>query len=170
MVYMSIQTFIIADTHFGHQGVCSFLAPNGEKLRPWDSAEEMDEALVTLWNETVRPMDNVIHLGDVAMSKRHVATIGRCHGRKVLVKGNHDKFSLDTFVPLFDNIHGALERGDFILTHVPVHESEKHRFKGNIHGHLHAVTLDDPWFQCVSAEQIGFKPILLDEVMSRCEI
>ena len=164
---MTIRTFVIADTHFGHAGVCKFASSTtGKKLRPWNDVEEMDEALVQLWNETVRPMDNVIHLGDVALAKRHVATIGRCHGNKVLVKGNHDKFSLDTYTPFFSNIHGALEKGDFILTHIPVIASESKRFRGNIHGHMHDRLIDGEWHRCVSVEMTDFKPIDIDEVIA----
>jgi calcineurin-like phosphoesterase family protein len=33
-------TWLIADTHFGHLGVCKFLRNDGiTKLRPWDSPE-----------------------------------------------------------------------------------------------------------------------------------
>jgi calcineurin-like phosphoesterase family protein len=164
---MSIRTFVVADTHFGHNGVCQFLDDNGEKIRPWTTPEEMDEALVELWNETVRPADRVFHLGDVSIAKRHVATVSRLHGTKILVKGNHDKFSLDTYTPYFENIHGVHEYDKFLLTHVPVHERAKDRFRGNIHGHLHTETMGDPWFQCVSVEQTGFRPVLLDEVIGR---
>ena len=38
--------FLVSDTHFGHNGVCHFMRNDGEtKLRPWDTAEEMDEAI-----------------------------------------------------------------------------------------------------------------------------
>ena len=36
--------FLVSDTHFGHKGVCHFMGKDGEtKLRPWDTAEEMDD-------------------------------------------------------------------------------------------------------------------------------
>ena len=159
---MSIETFVVADTHFGHQNICTFSDKHGKPVRPWDTAEEMDEARITMWNEVVRPTDKVIHLGDVSIAKRHVATIGRCHGQKVLVKGNHDKYSLDTYTPWFDNIHGALEHGKFILTHIPIMQTD--RYVGNIHGHLHSERVDDEWHACVSLEQIGFRPVPLEEI------
>jgi len=43
--------FLVSDTHFGHLGVCKFMRSDGvTKLRPWDSAEDMDEAMVKAWN------------------------------------------------------------------------------------------------------------------------
>jgi hypothetical protein len=168
---MSIRTFVTADTHWGHASICEFNSKHGAALRPWATPEEMDEAMVTLWNETVRPVDNVIHLGDVAKQKRHVETMSRCNGRKILVKGNHDTFDLATYTPHFVDIAGVhvvkSEGMKFLLTHIPVHERGKDRYDGNIHGHLHSQTMGDPWFQCVSVEQTGFRPILLDEVISR---
>lgn len=41
--------FLVSDTHFGHAVVCRFTRDDGTKLRPWDSAEEMDEAMVKAW-------------------------------------------------------------------------------------------------------------------------
>ena len=47
--------FLVSDTHFGHEGVCRFMKADGvTKLRPWDNADEMDEALIENWNNTER--------------------------------------------------------------------------------------------------------------------
>ena len=168
---MGARTFVTADTHWGHASICEYNAKHGSALRPWDTPEEMDEAMVTLWNETVRPGDKVIHLGDVAKQKHQVATMGRCTGDKILIKGNHDVLELSAYLPYFNDISGVhivrTEGMKFLLTHIPVHERGKDRYDGNIHGHLHSQSIGDPWFQCVSVEQTGFKPILLDEVISR---
>ena len=53
--------FLTSDTHFGHWGVCKFLRSDGTKLRPWNTPEEMDEALVANWNAVVKPTDKVYH-------------------------------------------------------------------------------------------------------------
>lgn len=164
---MQVRTFVVADTHWGHEKVCTFSTSHGSKLRPWDSAAEMDEAMIQLWNETVRPQDKVIHLGDVAMRKEHVETMSKLHGRKILVKGNHDNFKLDVYLPYFEDIVGCLSLDRFILTHIPVSDHQKYRYRGNIHGHLHSESLPDDWYQCVSVEQTDFKPILLESVKSR---
>lgn len=167
---MNIRTFVVADTHWGHQSVCTFSTKHGNRLRPWDTAEEMDEMMIQLWNQTVRPKDKVIHLGDVAMGKEHVSTMSRLNGKKILIKGNHDVFDLATYTPYFYDIAGALSIDRFILTHIPVSDHQKYRYKGNIHGHLHSETLDDPWYQCVSVEQTNFKPVLFEEVKARYSV
>lgn len=162
-----MRTFVTADTHWGHQRICEFSVKHGDKLRPWDSADEMDAAMVQLWNETVRPKDKVIHLGDVAIHAQGVATMGLLHGQHILVKGNHDRHPLAVYTPYFYDIMGSLSVDKFILTHIPVSSHQQYRYRGNIHGHLHSESLPDPWYQCVSVEQTGFKPILLEEVLSR---
>lgn len=171
------ETWLIADTHFGHEGVCRFLKSDGSKLRPWDTAAEMDEALVKNWNELVKPNDRVYVLGDVVINKKHLPTIGRCNGRKVLIKGNHDIFKLKDYIPYFDDIRGACvkkagrnQNYQVVMTHVPVHPSSVTRWGINIHGHTHANKVmkltnngysvePDPVYVCVSVEQTYFKPL-----------
>ena len=170
--------FLISDTHFGHAGVCHFLRNDGTKLRPWDDPEAMDEAMVQAWNETVRPKDKVYHLGDVAINRRHLKTLARLNGDKVLIKGNHDIFKLEDYTPYFRDIRGYHVMNGMILSHIPVHESNLYRFGTNIHGHLHSnrVTMLDTYlskpvidarYQCVCVEQTDFRPILFEDVIKR---
>lgn len=156
--------FLTADTHFGHLGVCKFLNDEGGKLRPWDTPEEMDEALVENWNKTVGAKDRVYHLGDVVINRRALITLSRLKGRLVLVKGNHDIFKLSDYLPYFDDIRAYHVLDKFILSHIPIHPDSKARFKGNIHGHLHQRSVPDPWYECVSVERTGFKPIAFESV------
>ena len=164
--------FLVSDTHFGHAGVCRFLRDDGTKLRPWDSPEEMDEHMVKVWNETVRPNDKVYHLGDVVINRKSLSILNRLNGDKVLIKGNHDIFKLEDYTPHFRDIRGYHVMNGMILSHIPVHSESKGRFKCNIHGHLHAnrVMLDnkiDPWYYCVCVEHTDYSPILFEVVIKR---
>lgn len=173
------RTWVAADMHWGHQGMCNFLREDGvTKLRPWEYAEEMDEFMVKVWNETVDPRDRVYVLGDVAMAKRQVATMGRCNGRKVLVKGNHDIFDLNTYLPYFDDIRAYVVKktpqgGKLIMSHIPIHEESIGRFGLNIHGHLHSNIVKDAngnpdkRYVCVSMEHIDYKPLSLEDAIAR---
>lgn len=156
--------FLVADTHFGHLGSTKFLCDDGSKMRPWDSVEEMDEALVDNWNKVVGRKDRVYHLGDVAINRRALPILNRLNGRLVLIKGNHDIFKLSDYTPYFDDIRAYHVLDKFILSHIPIHAESKARFRGNIHGHLHQRKMADPWYRCVSVEQTGFAPIAFDEV------
>ena len=170
--------FLVSDTHFGHAGVCRFLREDGTKLRPWDSPEEMDEEMIKRWNETVRPNDKVYHLGDVVINRKALKTLGRLNGDKVLIKGNHDIFRLDEYIPYFRDIRAYHVMNGMILSHVPVHTESIARFGTNIHGHLHAnrvkmkvqfphkeTEIIDPRYFNVSVEQIDFKPILFEHAL-----
>ena len=119
------------------------------------------------WNETVRPTDKVYHLGDVVINRKALSIMHRLNGDKVLIKGNHDIFKLEDYTRHFRDIRAYHVMNNFILSHIPVHPDSKGRFAGNIHGHLHARSLDDPWYQCVCVEQTDFRPILFEDVLKR---
>jgi calcineurin-like phosphoesterase family protein len=167
------ETFLISDTHFGHAGMCRFTRHDGSKVRPWNDPSEMDEALVAAWNAVVQPGDKVYHLGDVAMARKHIATLGRCNGTKVLIKGNHDLFNLADYAPYFKDIRGSHVLEGRLLTHIPVHPASLDRWGANIHGHLHSESVlgidgtPDRRYVCVSVEQTGFAPVALDTVLEQ---
>jgi calcineurin-like phosphoesterase family protein len=49
-----------------------------------------------------------------------------------------------------------------LLTHIPVHPSELRRGVLNVHGHLHARSVGDARYVCVSLEQTNFSPVPLE--------
>ena len=131
--------FLVSDTHFGHTGVCRFTRNDGvTKLRPWDSAEEMDEEMVKRWNERVKPTDKVYHLGDVVINRKALGIMRRLNGDKVLIRGNHDIFRDSEYREHFRELRAYHVMNGMILSHIPVHEASLGRFGTNIHGHLHA--------------------------------
>jgi calcineurin-like phosphoesterase family protein len=171
-------TFLVSDTHFGHAGVCKFLCEDGiHKIRPWTDPDEMNEDMIRMWNETVRPNDKVYHLGDVVINRRYLPILDRLNGDKVLIKGNHDIFKLEDYAKYFRDIRSCHKMGEYILTHIPLHPDSLARWcGGNFHGHLHTnrvmeyrksikMTVIDPRYFNVSVEQIGFKPILFEEAV-----
>lgn len=177
---MTQNIFFIADTHFGHQGVCEFLRDDNSKLRPWNNAAEMDEELVKNWNKAVKPNDKVYHLGDVAIKHQALKILERLNGNKVLIKGNHDIHKLRYYTPYFYDIRAYHVMDKIICSHIPVHPDSKGRFRANIHGHTHArrvmrdkydrfIGFDgeeiDPFYYCVSVEQIDYKPIAYEEIL-----
>ena len=179
--------FLVSDTHFGHAGVCRFTRSDGvTKLRPWDDAAEMDEAMVKSWNERVKPTDKVYHCGDVVINRRALGTLGRLNGDKVLIRGNHDIFRDDEYRRHFRELRAYHVMNGLILSHIPVHPESLGRFGCNIHGHLHANRVMrpqgvdartgdvlysdeiDPRYYNVSVEQLpDFAPILFEDVLKR---
>jgi len=178
--------FLVSDTHFGHAGVCRFTRDDGvTKLRPWTDPDEMDEAMVKAWNETVKPTDKVYHLGDVVINRKALKTLHRLNGDKVLIRGNHDIFRDEEYREHFRELRAYHVMNGMILSHIPVHEESLGRFGVNIHGHLHANRVKKPRgydvktgtmlysdeidtrYHCVCVEQTDFRPILFEDVMKR---
>jgi len=165
--------WLISDTHFGHEKTCTvFKRMDGSPLRPFSSAEEMDEEMVKRWNDRVRPKDKVYHLGDVVISRKSLQILSRLNGDKVLIRGNHDIFKLSDYTEHFRDIRGYHVMNGLILSHVPIHEESLARFGCNIHGHLHANRvmkdnkIDIRYFN-VSVECIDFAPILFEDAQKR---
>jgi len=179
--------FLVSDTHFGHTGVCRFIRNDGvTKLRPWDSAEEMDEAMVKSWNERVKPTDKVYHLGDVVINRKALKTLSRLNGDKVLIRGNHDIFPDAEYREYFRELRAYHVMDGMILSHIPLHSDSLGRFGVNIHGHTHAnrvckargvdartgeILYSDKFdvrYHCVCVEQTpDFAPILFEDVIKR---
>jgi len=113
---MTQKTFFTSDVHFGHANIIRFCN------RPYASVEEMDEAIVAHWNETVGQNDYIYILGDLSFSNadRTTALVKRLNGIKVLVYGNHDKVIRNNRAlrDMFAETHEFLER-DFKLDGVP---------------------------------------------------
>jgi len=173
--------YAIADLHVTQETMCTYSAPDGSKLRPWDTADEMDEALIARWNAVVSPEDKVYVLGDATGSKgirKALRKYDLMNGVKVLLMGNHDDEDSGIYLRHFRKLYGCrvLPARRAILSHVPWHPGSLKPGWVNIHGHLHAseVTMvqgadlvADPRYYSVSVERIGFQPIPLDEAIDR---
>ena len=162
------KTFLISDTHFGHNNILTFKRNDGSPLRLFNNIHEHDEYLIDQWNSTVSQDDKVYHLGDVGFkSWASLANVlSKLNGTKVLIKGNHDGHKLSQYQQFFKDIRGSHVLDKYILTHIPIHPESLSRWKANIHGHLHANTLKDSRYFNVSVEQLNYKPIDFEEIRS----
>lgn len=129
--------FLCSDHHLGHKAIITFLDAEGKRFRLFDSIEEHDEYIIKQHNSVVSAKDRVYMLGDVTFSKEGLRLVGRMNGRKVLIKGNHDKLKLNDYLPYFDDIRGCHQFDGFFLGHVPIHIDSLGRWGHMIHGHLH---------------------------------
>lgn len=166
------QTFIISDTHFFHRRILEFEA----QARPFSSVEEMNEAMVDLWNRVVTKRDTVWHLGDACFGKaENLAIFDRLNGRKKLVLGNHDEHNASEYLKYFVDVKACVGYDKCLLTHVPIHPNQFYRFRANVHGHLHskvvttgaAVHTPDTRYINVSCEHTGLAPIAWEEIKKR---
>ena len=162
--------WFIGDTHLGHTNILKFLKEDGFPLRPFKSTWEMEGVIFERWCEVVKPEDTVYHLGDVAFTQDALFRMRTLPGKKQLIRGNHDGFSMNTYLDVFDNVYGVKTVDRYWLSHVPMHTCSIGRAKLNIHGHLHAGHVRHPdgmldkRYYNVSVEQIDYRPINFDSI------
>ena len=165
--------WLISDTHFGHRNMAEvFTHADGSPMRPFATVTEMDDYMITMWNQKVRPQDHVWHLGDVAMAREPLQRIvPQLHGHKRLVRGNHDIFKTKVYLDVgFEEIRGVSVLNGLVFTHIPIHERSLGRFRANVHGHTHAEPDYGPKYLNVSVERIAYTPISLEDVDARVRL
>src|SRR3989442_1661068 len=123
-----------SDEHLGHARIIEYAN------RPFANVTEMDEALIQLHNEWVKPSDHWYCLGDISMKRprlvQHLLT--RMNGHKRLIRGNHDIYKTKEYMEAgFEEIYGVRVLNNIIFTHIPIHPCSKGKFLLNAHGHLH---------------------------------
>lgn len=186
--------FFISDTHFGHENMLKFTNYTGERMRPFDSIEELDELMIENWNKMVGPNDRIYHLGDVVYKcKNRDQIMSRLNGKKVLVKGNHDKDQLGWYMKYFEDIRGTFHiEGNYLLSHFPIHPDSKGRFVRGLHGHIHSQIVmktqpiiavyengdteevgiervPDPWYRNCCVERNNYSPIPFEVIKEETE-
>lgn len=98
-------TWLSADHHFGHTSIISY------DRRPFQTLSEMHASLIERHNDSVPAKgSSVVFLGDLIHSKGDnpvdLAELTRSlHGeRKILLMGNHDRFSIGKYQRVFDKV------------------------------------------------------------------
>ena len=132
------------------------------------------------FNKVLKPNDTLYILGDVASKTDRASyffnALVPC--RRILLMGNHDnKIGFKFLSKYFNEIRGAYNLENYIMTHIPVSSGSKGRFKRNLHGHTHnnIITIDnngkipDPWYRNVCVERTGFKLINFSEIKTETE-
>lgn len=111
--------FMTADSHYGHPNIIEYA------LRPFADVQQMNRELIRRWNDVVGPRDIVYHLGDFAMgspSEWH-AICKKLRGRKILVRGNHDRkteFMREVgFDEVYDNVIITIQGVRVWMNHYP---------------------------------------------------
>lgn len=89
--------YVTSDLHFGHDR--EFLY----KPRGYNTIEEHDACLVSIWNQTVSPEDTVYLLGDVMLNDnaRGMYWLAQLNGKIIVITGNHDT---NTRIALYQNL------------------------------------------------------------------
>lgn len=82
--------YFTSDLHHRHRNILNVCPEH----RPWETREEMTEALIEYHNDIVRETDTLYILGDFSFGKAAytLEILGRMQGNKVIIRGNHDEW------------------------------------------------------------------------------
>jgi calcineurin-like phosphoesterase family protein len=167
-----MNVYLISDTHFNHTKIATYC----------DRPENFTEILIRNWQNIIKPDDLVIHLGDVFIGKAEgwYAIKSALPGRKVLVRGNHDRQrSVGWWMSHgFEFACDGMRFRNCWLTHEP----DTSRAGGcdlNIHGHLHNIwhgfnpdngekqtRLHHDWQRLFSVEYTNYMPVEFDKFVA----
>ncbi len=167
--------FFSADTHFGHANIIRFCD------RPFRTVDEMDETLVSNWNDRVGGNDTVYFLGDLffrASADRVKDILGRLRGRKHLVVGNHDSSWMDRelvgrhFVEASNFLDVSDGGRHLVMCHYPLLCWGGEGKSWMIHGHIHNNRHMDYWPLLQVRERVlnagveinGYAPVAFEEL------
>ena len=126
------KTFMISDTHFRDKEVFEMSGEN----KNFKSVADKDAAIISNWNEAVKPEDTVFILGDFGEPNY----MTKLNGHKYFIYGNHDKPNMaDIKFPI-------VYKNFFILSHEPMFITEDGPY-ANIFGHVH----NNPIYRTVSS-------------------
>jgi calcineurin-like phosphoesterase family protein len=173
-----MKTYFIADLHFNDANIIRFCN------RPFQTVDEMNQTIISNWNNVVSRDDTVFVLGDVYTFKDFDANdyknldadrinyynlVSKLKGHKRLIKGNHDTEPDDLYLSCncfeFVSPYPIVFDNFFLLSHEPAMLSETTPYF-NIYGHIHNNNkfVDNTTSKCVSAERINYTPISLDSI------
>ncbi len=158
-----------ADTHLGHKNILKHCH------RPFSSVEEMDDRIISQWNNLIGKTDTVYHLGDFAFGKRKAdinSYIDRLNGQIHLIAGNHDhKISRKANFASIDYYKRLVIEGNvFILCHYPmITWAASHYGSIMLHGHCHGNLEfnDNAKRYDVGVDANSYSPIPYEIVLSR---
>ena len=156
--------FFTADTHFGDHRAINI------HHRPFASALQMDEAIVTSWNAVVAPHDEIWHLGDVARRSADVpGLLARLNGTKHLVSGNNDDLATsnaDGWASVQSYAELTVGGVHLVLCHYPFRSwNGQHRRSINLHGHSHGRLKPMPRQFDVGVDAQSYRPVALDDLL-----
>lgn len=172
------KTFVTSDLHFNHDK--DFIW----KPRGCESVKEMNEMIISKWNEVVGAKDDVYILGDLMLGgKESIEYLKRLNGNLHIILGNHDSTNWQAEYKKLDNLvemvwatrikHNGYK---FFLTHYPCladnyDDKEKPLNKRifNLCGHAHTT---DKFLDCdkgriyhCELDAHNCYPILLDDII-----
>ena len=161
--------FFTSDLHIHHANIIKYCQ------RPFNSVEEMDNAIINNWNSVVAQDDSVWVLGDFTMSNDKILinrTLSRLNGNKYLVLGNHDspacKFS-GFWSEVHELTHISVERETLVLCHYAMRVWYKsHHGSWHLYGHSHGSLSEENNLSFdVGVDAWGYTPVSFNQIAQK---
>ena len=159
--------YFISDLHFSHRNILKYIK------RPFKDVNEMNEALIERWNNAVSKNDRVIVVGDMFLCMKETASgfMSRLNGTKILIKGNHDKWTNERYKSLgfsevyFRSIDYKMPSGrKALVSHYPIPDDLIAAHDLQIHGHSHSSEKQNGKRINVCCEAWDYTPVSIDEL------
>ena len=153
------------------------------KPRGFNSVYEMNEAIISSYNEVVQPEDDVYVLGDCMLNNNDagIRAIKQLKGQLHIIRGNHDT---DTRMDLYNQCYNVVEITEgkffkwngyhFYLNHFPTYTSNlekdcslKHHLI-NLYGHTHQKTNfynEIPFLYHVGLDSHNCSPVNIETII-----
>jgi len=155
------QVYFTADLHIAHRSIC--------KYRPgFSSAAAHDEYMLSLFDAL--PKRSLVYiLGDFLFAGPDTTAIlerlGKLPYQIKLLLGNHDIRDIHRHLPANVTLQLPLHSYKSMwLSHCPIHPQEMRNRLGNIHGHLHLESIDDPQYFNVNIDVNNYKFVTLEHI------
>lgn len=166
------QVFFVSDLHLGHKNICKY-------RKEFTSQKEHDSTIVNNILKCAGKRNHLWMLGDCFFTKEsltHLYLFKQSFDKVHWILGNHDTDRPESKENVFlaanrgwvDGIYSMAKINRFWLSHAPIHTDEL-RGRMNIHGHTHYHNIDDDRYINVSMEQIDYKPISLQNILTKLQ-
>ena len=116
-----------SDCHFNHKKILEYEA----KSRPFDNTSDMNETIISNWNNKVNKEDDIYVLGDFFMGclEDIEPILSRLKGKIHLIRGNHDqnnriRIFKEYGIDIQDIAYLKYKGKFFILCHFPMTDEE----------------------------------------------
>lgn len=169
--------YFTSDLHFNHDK--EFIYKN----RGFNSIEEMNNAIIKNWNNTINDSDTVYILGDImlGLSDESIKLFNKLKGQKKIVLGNHDtsyRAEIYSQAPNTEVLGYAylikIKKQLFYLSHYPtIMRDDPAHFRLNhsaicLFGHIHSTEKfykDYPYIYHVGLDAHNFTPVALPDIL-----
>lgn len=175
------RVFFTSDTHFNHANIIRYCQ------RPFKDPAEMNETLITNWNQTVGNEDIVFHLGDFCLggAAEWTQILDRLNGRIYLILGNHDLKNIrQGFIGRFEHVAMQMRieigKKKIYLSHYPFlcfeggYKTDVWQLFGHVHTRHSNTCIDAGRLQFlyptqydVGVDNNDFTPILFEQVREK---